>query len=287
MRKIISTVLVILLLLTVSNSVVAEEIKNDEKLKVLSSTSIFKPLIADAKWPRFTLGYQNYSSGPYGRHVFAPNFGAALPMIRNEDKSGTTYELSVHAGLFAVMDVGSSPSRLINADYFVGPAVAIKKGASEYIVRVAHTSSHLGDEFMLSPQGKKVKRINLSYEVLEGIMAYNLDNGLRPYLGIGYIVNAEPNNYKTAEFALGIDYRSPHTILGGFAKPIFGIHSKTSGNYNWNPSLSVKGGLEVEDRVFIGKKLQVLLEYYTGNSIHGQFYKKRVSYIGTSLNINF
>ncbi len=265
----------------------AKEEHSNAKVAVLPATTIFKPLIADPKWPRFSLGYQNHSKGSYGRHVFAPNFGAVLPMVRDGDISTATYELSVHAGLFAIMDMSSDPTRLINADYFVGPAFAMKNGNLESLVRISHTSSHLGDEFMLSKQGRGVKRINLSYETVETIVAYNCENGLRPYGGLGYIVHADPKKYKTAELTLGVDYRSPNTIMDGFAKTIMGVHSKTSENYKWRPSISAKAGLEFEDKIFIGKALQVLVEYYNGNSVNGQFYKNREQYVGTSLNIHF
>lgn len=282
--RILSTVLLIL----VGQFANAESDKADSsKLSLLNSTSVFKPLIADTKWPRFTLAYHHYMESANGRHIFAPNFGAPLTMIRNQSNSGTIYELSVHAGLFAIMDVGSSPTRLINADYFVGPAFVMQDSNVDYMLRISHTSSHLGDEFMLSKQGKNLRRINLSYETIEGIVAYNFKSGVRPYLGIGYIVHADPKDYKCPELTLGFNYRSPNTLIDGFARPIFGVHSKLSKNYNWNPSLSIKGGLEVEDKVFIGKALQVLIEYYNGHSIHGQFYKKHESYIGTSLNVNF
>ena len=287
MKKTILAILLLTPFITMGSVVQAKELQKDEKVTILSSTSNFKPLLADPKWPRFGLAYQNYSKGGYGRHIFAPNFGAVLPMIRNSTEAETKYELSIHAGLFGIMDIGSTPTRLINADYFAGPAVAIQQGNFESLVRIAHTSSHLGDEFMLSKQGKNIKRINLSYETAEAIIAYNREDGLRPYVGLGYIVHAEPNSYRTAEVTLGLDYRSPTLIMNGFAKPVFGLHSKTSENYKWRPSLSVKGGLEFEDKIFIGKALQVLVEYYDGNSIHGQFYKNREKYIGTSLNIHF
>lgn len=284
MNKIKFLFLLSVLSLMTSSSAFAKE---EDNVVLLSSTTIFKPLIADTKWPRFTLAYQYFGSGPYGRQVFSPNFGAVLPMIRNTGKADVVYELSMHAGLFAIMDIGSTPTRLIDADYFVGPALAIIQGPFEYMARIAHTSSHLGDEFMLSSQGKNIKRINLSYETAEVLAAYNFGNGLRPYVGAGYIVHAEPKDYKSAEVTIGMDYRSPKTILEGFAKPVAGIHSKTSNNYHWNPSLSIKAGLEFEDRIFIGKALQVLIEYYNGNSVYGQFYKQHTSYIGASLNLNF
>lgn len=258
-----------------------------KKSGILSYNSIFKPLIADPKWPRFTLAYQYHMKDVFGRHMFAPNFGAVLPLVRGTTKGGTTYELSVHAGIFSIIDVGSKPTRLINSDYFGGPALAIQKDKIDYLIRIAHTSSHLGDEFLLSKRSRRITRLNLSYETAEAIVAYRVQNGLRPYVGLGYIVSADPRSYRSSEFTIGLDYRSTTVILKGYAKPVFGIYSKTSRNYNWRPTLSIKTGLEFEDKIVLGKALQVLFEYYNGNSIHGQFYKNREHRVGTSLNIDF
>lgn len=258
-------------------------------LDLLSSASIFKPIIADPKWPRFSLAYQHYTKKDkkFGCHVFAPNVGAVLPLIRNKLYNSTVYELSIHGGVFAIMDIGARPTVLVNSDYFIGPALAIKHKDLYTLLRFSHTSSHLGDEFILGQQGRKVSRINLSYEVVEAIIGYEFIYGLRPIVGIGYIVHAEPNNYKSWEFLAGIDYRPGETPHDDYIRPIFGIYSKTSKNYNWRPTISVKGGIELKNKVVIGKSLQVLLEYYNGNSINGQFYQDRDRYIGISVNVNF
>ena len=256
-------------------------------LEVLSTSSIFKPLIADPKYPKFTLAYNYYTKGSYNKHVFSPNFGAVLPIAVYQTQNGIKYEFAIHGGVFSTMDIGSSPTRLINADYFGGGAVAINHNNWDHLIRIAHTSSHLGDELLLSKEGRQLKRINLSYETAEIITAYNFANGFRPYFGLGYIVHAEPNSYRSAEFTFGADYRYPHQYLDDYATPIFGIYTKTSKNYAWNPNLSVKFGFEFKRKYAFGKRMQLLFEYYNGNSIHGQFYKKREHYFGPSLNINF
>lgn len=276
-----------LLSISFSNTTAAQEVKDTPKIDILTTASVFKPLIADPKWPRFTLAYQYYTRGDFNHHTFSPNFGAALPLIRAKSSNNISYEIGVHAGLFAAMDIESSPSRLINSDYFVGPTLAIQQQQLDILLRLSHTSSHLGDELILSPQGNNIKRINLSYETAEAIFGYNFNNGTRPFIGGGYIVNAEPSNYKTFELTIGLDYRHPEYYLGGYAKPILGIYSKTSKNFGWHPNISIKAGVELKDKLALGKALQVLLEYYNGNSMHGQFYQHREKYIGTSLNINF
>ena len=67
--------------LLVSKSSYAEVSNKESDVGLLSPISIFQPLLADPKWPRFTLAYHYYAKGPY-KSVFSPNFGAALPLVR-------------------------------------------------------------------------------------------------------------------------------------------------------------------------------------------------------------
>ena len=278
----------ICMLLAATSTLATEkpETDNDTPVEVLTTAPIFKPIIADPKWPRFTLAYYFHSKGSYGNRIFAPSFGAALPLAK-KTTDGITYELGIHAGLFAVMDIGSNPTRLINADYFIGPTLALKQEHLDCLIRISHLSSHLGDEFLLSKQGKNIKRINLSYETAEVLAAYNFANGFRPVVGIGYIFHAEPQNYKTLELTMGLDYRGLNYFLGNTARPIIGIYSKTSNNFGWHPNISIKGGVEFKNHKIAGKALQLLIEYYNGNSLQGQFYKRHEHYLGTSINLEF
>jgi hypothetical protein len=275
----------ILVVLTQSTSY-AKPNNKEEDVELLLPISIFKPLLADPKWPRFSVAYQYYTKGLFKGQVFAPTFGDVIPLVRWRENNKAQYEISVHAGLFASMDIQHSPSRLINSDYFIGPALAIKNDKWDLLTRVAHTSSHLGDELLLSPQGQNITRVNLSYEVAEEIVAYNFSNGFRPYVGAGYIFHADPKSYRTPVVMAGLDYRNPEYYLYGYAKPVFGVYSQTSNNFNWRPSFSFKGGLEFKDKFVIGRQLQLLLEYYNGNSFQGQFYKTRENYFGISLSLN-
>ncbi|MDP4709285.1 MAG: DUF1207 domain-containing protein, partial [Rickettsiaceae bacterium] len=51
----------------------------------LPDSILFKPLMADPEWPRFTLAYQYLFKDKYSRHVFAPNFGASFSLFRIND----------------------------------------------------------------------------------------------------------------------------------------------------------------------------------------------------------
>ncbi len=251
---------------------------------LMANHSLFQPLIADPKWPRFTLAYQyDLKRSVLRRHAFAPNFGASFSIYRVTDREkDQEWELGMQAGLFGLMDIGRNPSALINADYFVGVPISYRKGAFTTLLRPYHISTHLGDEFMLTPEGKATKRINLSYEGIDLILSYNI-NAFRVYGGGGYLVHKEPSYIKPLKIQIGTEYYSDYTFMGGRLRPVSGIDIKADQNGAWFPGVSVKTGVQIENSALISNKLQVMLEFYSGKSMHGQFYKDKIQTIGIAL----
>jgi len=245
--------------------------------------SLFQPLIADPKWPRFTVAYQYYFKDRGLKHAFAPNFGAGFPLYRIVN-IGYNYEweIGIQAGLFGLMDIGTKTSALINADYFIGVPITYRAGLWSSLIRFYHISSHLGDEFMLTKEGKKIKRINLSYEGIDTLISYNWNN-LRVYGGGGYIVHKEPSYVKPLKLQFGTEYYSPNTFMNGKLRPIMGIDIKTEEQGKWYPGVSCKAGVQLESATLISNKVQLMLEFYSGKSFHGQFYRDKIRYIGIGL----
>ena len=251
---------------------------------LMPNHSLFQPLIADPKWPRFTLAYQyDLKRSVLRRHAFAPNFGASFSLYRIADREkDQEWELSMQAGLFGLMDIGRTPSALINADYFVGVPISYRTGAFTALLRPYHISTHLGDEFMLTPEGKAIQRINLSYEGIDLILSYNI-NSFRVYGGGGYLVHKEPSYIKPLKIQIGTEYYSDYTFMEGRLRPVSGIDIKADQNGSWFPGVSVKTGVQIENSALISNKMQVMLEFYSGKSMHGQFYRDKIQTVGIAL----
>lgn len=247
----------------------------------LPNHPLFEPLIADPKWPRFSLAYHYYLKDRMTRHAFSPNFGASFGLYRAEAKN-LEWEIGVQAGLFALMDIRKNPSALINADYFVGVPLSYRSEPWSGLIRLYHISSHLGDEFMLTPEGKKTKRINLSYEGVDVLLSYNLAN-IRFYGGGGYIIHKEPSYYKPLKVQGGVEYYSNITFFNGRLRPLAGIDIKAEEHGSWVPGISCKTGVQLENSSLISSKVQLMLEFYSGKSIHGQLYRDTVKYVGLGL----
>jgi hypothetical protein len=49
----------------------------------------------------------------------------------------------------------------------------------------------------------------------------------------------------------------------------------------------VRGGVELESPVVLGRRIQLLVEYFNGNSVDGQFYTRDVEYLGLGIHFKF
>jgi hypothetical protein len=259
--------------------------KATTKLETLPSGVIYDSPIADPKWPKFSVGYQKHFRNTYGKDIFKLSFGENLALLRYRTPK-LTYELGVQAGLFGLMNFSSSPSKLINSDYFVGLGFSVVYDKSwQNLFQFSHLSSHLGDELLVSDPSYLKKRVNLSYEAIKWYTAYRF-NSLRPYLGFGYLIDRDPSDMKPFTLEAGLDYISASKILWDKARYVFGIHTFFWEENKFKPSLNISTGIQLDNPVWKGRYIQVLLDFSHGNSRHGQFYKKKESYVGLSISIS-
>lgn len=247
--------------------------------ELLPEGVIFDTPIADPRWPRFSAGYARHLNKIYGKDVFNLSFGENFSLTRYKT-DGWAYELGLQAGLTGLMDIGSSPTRLINSDYFIGAGLSFVYNRKwQNLIQFSHLSSHLGDEFLISRPNYIRKRVNLSYEAFKWFTAYKF-NSLRSYIGFGYLIDRDPSTLKPFTLEGGIDYLSENKFLYDTTRYVFGGYTHLWSQNNFKPSLSIRSGLQLENPIWGGRHLQFLIDYSQGKSRHGQFYKKNEQYVG-------
>lgn len=126
----------------------------------------------------------------------------------------------------------------------------------------------------------KFERVNLSYEGVDLRLSYEFPFGARAYGGGGWLFRTEPSDLKAWSSQFGLEFRSPWRIEAYSMRPVAGIDCKNYEENNWNTDVSARAGFEFEKLQVLGRKLQILIEYYNGNSPVGQFYKDKVEYVG-------
>ena len=240
---------------------------------------LFKPLLADPRWPHFSVSYQHYIDNDGLEGVGSATFGETFSIYRFGGPGHSQMEFGLQAGVFSIFDMDADSHDLINADYFVALPLSIKKNNFSAIARVFHQSSHLGDEYLLSQQTPE--RINLSYEGVDSILSYNLPFGFRIYGGGGYLFDRTPSDLKPWIAQWGLEFKSPAAWVGGSLRPIAALDIQNREESDWDADLSLRAGLQFENPDFLSRKLQVMFEYYKGRSPNGQFYIRDVEeYVG-------
>lgn len=245
--------------------------------------SLFTPLLADPRWPRFSLSYQYYIDDDELDSVAAPNFGELFPLLHYSPEYGGSWELGIQAGVFTIFDLTSESFDLINADYRVAVPVTYAWGNWAAMLRFYHQSSHLGDEYLLRNQ---TDRVNVSYEGFSLLLSRDLPYGFRVYGGGGYLVHVDPGSLDRGSLQVGAEFTG-RAFDGGFGVPVAGIDIQLEEESNWRPNVSPRAGVQFGEPFGLGRNLQVLLEYFDGKSPNGQFYERTIRYIGAGVHLHF
>lgn len=249
---------------------------------VLPGGVLFRPLIADPRWPHFGAAWQHYIDDRQFSNVAAVSFGESFSFYRDRI-GGAWWEVGLHAGVFSVFDIDAESFDLINADYMVGVPLTLRYDDFTAMFRLFHQSSHLGDEFLLRT---RTNRINVSYEAIDLRLSYEFDDLVRLYGGGGYLFHQTPSNLDAFSVQYGLELRSPWPSRDSRWRPIAAVDVQQREENQWSADISARAGIEIAG-VLLTRKLQLLVEYFTGHSPNGQFYKDKIQYIGLGTHFHF
>jgi hypothetical protein len=263
----------------------AEETGKDVagKYDLLSPYQMFDSLLADPRWPHFSVVHQWYLDESDIGRVGSANFGESFAFVRSPDHDWGQWEVGLQAGVFSVFDLEADSNDLVNSDFLVGLTATHRVGDFTSMLRVYHQSSHLGDEFLLR---NRVDRINLSFEVVDLLVSFDPSEWFRLYAGGGVIVHRIPL-IDRGIVQTGVEFRSPFAFFGGTVRPIAASDFQFREESDWKLDASVRAGFQVEHPFLRRTQLQVLGEFYSGRSPNGQFYERRIKNLGIGLHLGF
>ena len=259
---------------------------NVPQITPLPTTQLFTPLRADPKEPRFFVSALQVDSAPRDTTLGAVGFGEHFGIVRRETSNGAGWQLGIAGAVFAQFDLEAASSDLMNADYVIGLPLTWRHGDWSGRLRLYHQSSHLGDEFLLSTQPQ---RVNLSFEAIEAIVAYDFGN-LRLYGGGETLFDRDPTDLGKHLLQAGLDWRGREIAfrlgdLGG-ARWVAGLDVKRWQQNDWAAQISAKAGLEFAPLAEgSSRRWNAMLEFYDGPSPYGQFYPQDVRYWGIALQL--
>ena len=255
--------------------------------KFLPRGLLVAPFHADPRWPHFSMAYRQVTLGQPNDSGSA-NFGETFALYRNAAPLDGQWEIAIQAGVFSLfnMNAASGSKDLVNADYTVGLLTSYRTGPFSGFIRLHHQSSHLGDEFILNSQ-TPINRINLSFEEVDVKLSYELTSWLRIYGGGGILVDRDPGSLGRGTSQVGTELTSPWTFWGGKVRPVSYADFQANERSNWRVASSVMAGLQFENARIGDRRLQLLVEYFSGPSPNGQFYTQNTEWIGIGVHLYY
>ena len=248
---------------------------------VLPAGLLFKPLLADPRWPHFSMGYRQYLDGDLDGAVVG-TIGENLPFYRWTWPPALQWEIGGLALVTPIFDRRANDD-LVTEDYLVGLFLGWRRGALSGLARLYHTSSHLGDELALRGT---VPRMNLSYETLDLLLSWDFPREFRLYGGAGYLVRRDPASLDPWRLQFGLEFRSRWRAWE-ILRPVAAADVASHQQNGWRPALSLRAGAQFDSVSVLGRSAQLLFEYYTGASREGQFYERDDTYVGFGVHFSF
>jgi hypothetical protein len=258
---------------------------------------LFRPLLADPRWPHFYASYQAYTKAEELDSVGSVGFGENFPIIGG-DLMGGRWQAGAQFGVFAIFDMDSDSHDLINADYRVGIPVIYRHSDFSAIARIYHQSSHLGDEYLLRGEDIQDNRENLSYEAISALLSYDYNDKLRFYGGGEYIFHQSFDNDTKREdlnpwsIQIGGDYIGnalAQKFWRGDVRFVAGADFRSMEEADWDTDVSLRVGLDFSGKGWHedDRSVRILLEYFDGRSPHGQFYDEEIEYVGIGAHLYY
>jgi len=211
------------------------------------------------------------------------DFGDSLPLYGWRMAAGT-WQAGIQGGVFSIFDIDRPSPELVNSDFLLGLPLEARYGDLSARMRIFHQSSHLGDEFLLRTD---TERINLSYEAIELLLAYQLDPAWRIYGGGSSLIRKNPDDLDPFGLQAGLEYQSPEPMFSAISYPLAAVDVQSFEETDWRANVSLRAGVELKNGFVAGSRVQLLAEYFNGRSPNGQFFERTIEYAGLGVRVLF
>ena len=98
------------------------------RFEVLPGGLLFRPLIADPRWPAFGTTVRHYFDDRRWTSVAAVALGDMLPIVRGRIGESLQWEAGLHAAVWGLFDMDTESADLISMDYIVGGFGSLRQG---------------------------------------------------------------------------------------------------------------------------------------------------------------
>lgn len=270
--------------LTGKRFLVVEEREEQGEWDLFPARTLFRPLLADPRWPHISLTHYNANHHEF-HEMGVISAGYDLPLVRYSHRSGRSIEVGVQGSAFALFNLDVRSTILVNTDPTVGIPVSYRDNRFSVLWRLSHQSTHLGDEYILE-HGTNVHEY-VSVEMWDLTLSYETPESWRIFLGVAEPFAGRPEDRLFVSTHVGFEYRSPKSLsLGiGTVRPVGAFYIQHRERDEWEASLTVRAGAEIESLSTDSLQVHLLGEFHDGYMPDGQFFRERTRYFGIGLHV--
>jgi hypothetical protein len=250
-----------------------------EQLWLPPRKEVFPLLLADPRSAQFSL--QIYRVGNQTRS--ADSLGHQIPLWRLETDRGGILQWGLEAAGFlrlTLSTVGQNAA-LTDTDWFFGFPIEYRQGAWAFRLWSFHTSSHLGDNYLIA---HNITPITYSRETAEALISYSFSQ-LTIYGGGSQAIHAIPIVDTWAAHA-GFQAWSKPLDAKGILKLYAAVDEQPKAQVDWQVQTNVETGFSIKPERS-DKTIRIYLNYSAGPSPTGQFFQTTRSYWAGGLAFDF
>jgi hypothetical protein len=257
-------------------------------LSFVQSGLLFKPLVADTYEPRDGM------LAEIGKNRLRLDIGNSMDLLQYRFANDSSI-LTMGSDFFTYTLLRGEQHfhfPVDASDYFFGVNFSYKKDLDAGIfssrVRISHISSHFVDGHYDNTVGAwKDSRPPVVYsrEFLDGVVAFEpalIDNNVRVYAGLTYLFHVDPKNLARFIAEGGAEYHySLWTNVNAYVAYQATVLKVLETSVRHNVQVGGKFGQ------WEGRGLNLYASYFSGYSIHGEYYNVKDNYFALGFLIEF
>ncbi len=255
--------------------------KDSTANEFLADGLLFKPAFLDPTQANINGSINGYwqDHKPFDGQYSTYSLGSSKSLIRWDGKKNRMYEWGMDLGAtgqFEWKKVGQYPQlNFLNVDFKVSSLFNIKWNEKHSMrIRIYHTSSHMGDDYMVRNNVESFIPNYVNYEQLDVLHSVNYKKYFRFYYGGG--VNARIITIRKSIFMeLGFEMHVPLTKRLDF---FVGSDCKIWQQNDYIPGINSAIGIAFKGEK--NRRLYMVLHYFQGRSPFSQYQFTYVNWLG-------
>lgn len=243
-----------------------------------------QPFVANSLEPKIGFLFQ------LSRNELRLDIGNSIDIFHYKTDDNTTWSFGADFFTFTLLRGEKNFHFPVDAvDYLFGINGSYKKVDNNYEygarLRISHISAHFVDGHFDGSKGQWRDGLNprvYSREFFE-IIPFVKINSFRVYGGLTYLFHVTPNNLGKDSYQLGFDYFGDK-LLSDNITPFAAYDFKLVNIEKYSANHSIVTGIKFGKP--FGRGISIYLQYYSGKSIHGEYFDFNKTYYAIGINMD-